>query len=145
MVTHSPVMRARVGCVSSGGRLVGLVDLPVDGRASVGPAAAPAAAAPRAHVDEVVGKEANNLLLFTCYLYVFNTVYHGLVFELLEKLAERFLEVWLQLRPPWLPFVGVVGCGWRCGVYCRAAAWTGCSRAPLPLHLHVLHDWLSPA
>ena len=75
-----------------------LSDLPVgsSGDSGVGggkPAAPVVVPSPSADVDQVVGKESNNLLLFVCYLYVFNTVYHGLVFELLEKMAERFSEV----------------------------------------------------
>ena len=66
-----------------------LSDLPVgsSGDSGVGggkPAAPVVVPSPSADVDQVVGKESNNLLLFVCYLYVFNTVYHGLVFELLD-------------------------------------------------------------
>ena len=42
---------------------------------------------------DVLSKERNNLLLFICYLYVFNTVFHGLVFDVIDKLVERFSEV----------------------------------------------------
>ena len=55
-----------------------LSDLPVgsSGDSGVGggkPAAPVVVPSPSADVDQVVGKESNNLLLFVCYLYVFNT------------------------------------------------------------------------
>lgn len=42
---------------------------------------------------EASSKQRNNLLLFVCYLYVFNTLHHGLVFDLLEALVDRCTEV----------------------------------------------------
>ena len=49
--------------------------------------------APALAEDAPETKQANNLLLFLCYLCVFNTVHHDLVFAIMDKLVNRLTEV----------------------------------------------------
>ncbi len=55
------------------------------------------AAAPTVE-DAPETKQANNLLLFLCYLCVFNTVHHDLVFAIMDKLVQRLSEVCMCVR-----------------------------------------------
>jgi hypothetical protein len=47
-----------------------------------------------ADIESPDSKLANNLLLFLCYLCMFNTVHANMMFDVLDLLAQRLSEVW---------------------------------------------------